>query len=215
MANHITSIVRSSPEVLAALRGVDELVDFRVLIPIPPEAAGMTPDYTTTILVDLLVGNVDFQPAEDDWMGNLQLTFLMRLLTERGGIAAFEGKDEFETFLKAVRYQRYEGCFNRQHVIYPSEWLRKHWGPEDNAFGAIEIDGGVQFLTSWTAPLPVVEKLAARFPDQLIDYLWADEDLGRNCGRRIYEHGHVEEVFIEDPVAFALTVTGTDSTDYV
>ena len=208
MANIITNILRSSTEVLAALRGDDEIIDFSALIPIPPEETGITPEYTITSLVDLLTGQVDFRPAEDDLIGKMKLSFILRLLTKSGGIAAFKNHDEFENFVKALRYQRYEGCFNRQHLMYPSDWIWKHWGTKENTSGAIQTGDRVQFETTWSAPHRVIESLAARFPDQRIEFLWADEDIGRNCGHRIFELGGMHEVLLEDPVDFALTVTG-------
>ena len=40
----------------------------------------------------------------------------------------------------------------------------------------------LNFLTAWSAPHPVMEKLAEMFPDVGIEHEWADEDIGySNC----------------------------------
>lgn len=213
MPNRITNLVKSSHEVLNALGGEDELVNFCALIPISPEATGMTQEYTATSLVDLLTGGVNFHPSEQDCMGKLKLDFIMRVLTERGGIAALDS-DEFEKFMHALRYQRYEGCFKRHHVNYPSDWLWTHWGTKENAWGAEQIGGGILFKTQWSPPHHVIARLACRFPDEKIELLWAGEVIGENCGHRIFESGGWRDIVLEDPVCFALEVTWEDHKDY-
>lgn len=213
MANTVTNIIRSSAEVLAALIGEEDIVDFGALIPMTPEAVGITHEYMATSLMDLLTGQVDIAPFEWDQIGKMKLSY-MHVLTERGGIAAFKNNAEFENFLKALRYQHDEGCFNRHPVICPSDWAREHWGTKQNTIRSFEIEGGVQFQTVWTPPYPVIEALARRFPSERIDFLWADEDIGSNFGHRIFIDGGFHEVRIDDPIDFALTVTGEDREDY-
>jgi Ferredoxin-like domain in Api92-like protein len=211
MANIVTNIVLASSQVLRALEGNGEVVDFHSLIPIPPEASGMNSDYTTTSLVDLLTGQINFQPSNWDLVARLQLDFVTKLLAD-GGIAAL-ATEEFETFLLTLRKKR-GGGFVRHPITHPDDWTRENWGTNDNSYNAGNIEGGVQFESAWTPPHPVIERLAARFPDQRIEYRWADEDIGSNCGHRIFESGQMQEVALLDPVDFALTVIGADRQDY-
>lgn len=210
MANIVTNLVLASPEVLRAMEGNDEVVDFHSVIPIPPNASGMTSDYRTTALIDLLTGQINFQPSNWDLVSRLQLEFVTKLLGD-GGIAAL-ATEEFETFLLALREKR-DGGYVRHSVTYPADWTRNNWGTKDNSYNADRIEGGVQFETVGT-PHPIIERLAARFPDQRIEFLWADEDIGSNCGHRIFEYSQMQEVALQDPVDFALTVTGADRQDY-
>ena len=207
MANIVSNTLLASSQVLRALKGNEEDVDFQSIIPIPLSAAGMTSEYTTTALIDLLAGQVDFQPSHGDLVGRLKLVFVTKLLA-RGGINAL-AKEEFETFLLALHEIR-DGWYLRHRVKYPDDWTLGNWGSKDNSYNACHIEGGVQFETVSAPPHPVIERLAARFPGQRIEFRWADEDIGHNCGHRIFEFGQMREVVLQDSVDFALTVTGAD-----
>ena len=44
-------------------------------------------------------------------------------------------------------------------------------------------------MTAWNAPKPVLEKLSQMFPSLTLHHVWADEDIGHNCGERTYQSG--------------------------
>ena len=77
------------------------------------------------------------------------------------------------------------------------DWGCRYWGTKWNACEtACEINeceyGSVAvftFETAWAAPLPVIERLAAIFPDIAFELTYADEDYGYNCGRFNYRDG--------------------------
>ena len=84
------------------------------------------------------------------------------------------------------------------------EWCNQHWGTKWNSYGYGEAKVDYQegdalnFLTAWSAPHPVMEKLAEMFPNVEIEHEWADEDIGHNCGRYRYQNGvRIEEWFPE------------------
>lgn len=83
------------------------------------------------------------------------------------------------------------------------DWRRANWGTKWNSYGYDEHDDysnkdRVKFLTAWAAPHPVISKLAKMFPEVEIEHEWADEDIGSNCGRRVYYDGEcVEEYYPE------------------
>lgn len=67
-------------------------------------------------------------------------------------------------------------------------WNPANWGTKWNAYDySVEPAPGdlcrVQFDTAWSHPVPVIAALAAKFPDEIIEVVYADEDLGSNCGR--------------------------------
>ena len=85
-------------------------------------------------------------------------------------------------------------------------WRIDNWGTKWNAYG---YDDGTDYSqtdglycqTAWSAPHPVIERLAQMFPDVEMTHEWADEDLGSNCGRALYTGGEcVEEYFPENDV---------------
>ena len=213
MPNIITNIVNASPNVLAGLINEEQFVDFSKLIPIPLEAANITGDYTLTGLASLLTGKIPLKPSSWDLLGSLQMAFLTEALTKQGGIATLN-KDELENFVTMLRNDR-DGETSVTHpVYYPRDWIWKHWGTGENGGDFDLTDDELRFNTAWAAPLPVIDKLAAQFPDSKIVYSWADEDVGVNCGCRIYQYKRVDDMPIKDLVDFALTVTGRDRMDF-
>ncbi len=70
------------------------------------------------------------------------------------------------------------------------DWSVHNWGTKWNAYEfpdrPYQIGAPLCFLTAWSAPHPILEKLTEMFPDIEITHEWADEDIGQNCGRRCY-----------------------------
>lgn len=75
----------------------------------------------------------------------------------------------------------------------------KYWGTKGNAINAVfhEEDSSFSFQTLNAAPVPVMERLAERFPDCTFIFRWADEG-GGNCGEIRYEYGHESYAFYPD-----------------
>lgn len=94
----------------------------------------------------------------------------------------------------------------RNEVMYgaPSwyDWSIKNWGTKWNSYGYDNLDRSdisenpaFSFYTAWSAPHPIIEKLAERYPEVSFEHEWADEDIGMNCGRKTYEHGECTETY--------------------
>lgn len=101
------------------------------------------------------------------------------------------------------------------------DWCIENWGTKWNSYGYEDLnssdeDFSIRFLTAWSAPHPVLDKLAQMYPDIEIVHEWADEDIGYNLGRYSYGNGErIEEYFPESEkecVEFAERVTGYDIT---
>ena len=75
----------------------------------------------------------------------------------------------------------------------------KYWGTKGNAINAVfhEEDGSFSFQTLNVAPVPVIDRLAERFPDCTFTFRWADEG-GGNCGEIRYEYGYESYAFYPD-----------------
>lgn len=64
------------------------------------------------------------------------------------------------------------------------DWSVANWGTKWNAYGFdpdtdYSKEKELRFLTAWSAPHPILEKLAKMFPDVKLEHEWADEDNGR------------------------------------
>ena len=82
-------------------------------------------------------------------------------------------------------------------------WCIANWGTKWNSYGYESIENPdnsdtISFLTAWSAPHPVLEKLTAMFPSVTFEHEWADEDIAYNCGRKVYFDGErIEEYYPE------------------
>lgn len=89
------------------------------------------------------------------------------------------------------------------------KWRTRNWGTKWNAYGyegGVQFDGKtLQFLTAWSPPTPIMEKLAAMYPDLDFVHQWADEDIGHNCGEVEYHNGTPDGEFYP---------TGQEAVDY-
>ena len=94
------------------------------------------------------------------------------------------GKKAFENYTKYGAISWYE-------------WSIQSWNCKWNAMNTeserlSEENARISFQTAWSAPHPVIEKMAEMFPDVQIMHRWADEDIGRNVGEREYRNGETE-----------------------
>ena len=101
------------------------------------------------------------------------------------------------------------------------DWCIENWGTKWNAYDyKPDVDyseeyaqsGVLKFWTAWDAPHPVVKKLSEIFSDIEFVHEWADEDLGRNCGKCTYWKGNVCEEYCpkteKESMKFACSVWG-------
>ena len=103
------------------------------------------------------------------------------------------------------------------------DWCIANWGTKWNAYGfdnnaRQRADNEIIFLTAWSAPHPVIQRLAEMFPEIKINHEWADEDIGMNCGRYQYYDGErIRDYFPEsekERLEFAAEVMDVDLEDY-
>lgn len=215
MPNHVTNIIRASDKVLDALSGPDDPVDFNSIIPMPRSLHDVQVDGTQN-LVALLFGDYNDlmeTPSTEGsettlgWtIAELQISNVLRDL-RKNRLARCSHK-EFENFMTMLRNRREHGV---------TDWYSfgvDRWGTKWNAYDADRGVGEVRFDTAWSAPHPVIKALVARFPNERIEHLWADEDIGQNYGHVIYDNGEQTNCKIDDPIDFALTVKNSDRDYY-
>ena len=89
-------------------------------------------------------------------------------------------------------------------------WCCDHWGTKWNASEPYWSDDMVTFETAWSAPYPIYEELAKKFPGVDIDVDYADEDLGSNCGQITCRDGMCVCDEPEDPFVFACDIWDYD-----
>lgn len=103
------------------------------------------------------------------------------------------------------------------------DWRIAHWNTKWNAYGYTQgVDyaecSEFNFLTAWSPPHPVIEKLAKMYPDLTFDHKWADEDIGYNCGENKYENGECIDQYYpinrKEAVEYAASVMYAEPEDW-
>lgn len=194
MPNHITNVIRGDREVLAqvcaAMKTDESAIDFNALIPMPELLRSDSADIGITELANCFMGRQAMTtPGPQDARG---------LPEER-----------FEKLLIYMRSIREHG--------FPTwyEWSIEHWGTKWNAYSVQTEDDGlnVRFDTAWSCPMPVARALAKAVPSPW-SWLYADEDIGSNCGTIHCRGGELVRTKPEDPTGFALKLKGWDPEEY-
>ncbi len=84
---------------------------------------------------------------------------------------------------------------NRKKYGYPTwyEWSIATWGTKWNAYHQdFEEPNILWFDTAWNGVPLLIQKLSEIFPDIEFDYAYADENLGFNVGRGIFQNGETD-----------------------
>lgn len=94
------------------------------------------------------------------------------------------------------------------------DWCWKHWGTKWNAADSYwESDYTVTFETAWEMPFPILNKLTKLFPNVTFEGVYADEDVGSNCGSFYYDGGSLTANEVND-YEFACDVLGFDPDEF-
>lgn len=101
-------------------------------------------------------------------------------------------------------------------------WYIAKWDTKWNSYGYTADtgfkDGKLTFLTAWSAPHPILEKLSEMYPDIKFEHEWADEDIGMNCGRYVYfDDERTEEYYPEssrERIEFAAHVMDCEPSEW-
>lgn len=108
--------------------------------------------------------------------------------------------------------------YNREHYGCYTwyEWCCRNWGTKWNACEPDwSLDDGILvFQTAWSAPFPVIEALAQKYPDLKFTHRWADEDIGNNCGEMRWSESYGSDIDIGDERTFAMSVWGYTEDDF-
>lgn len=204
MPNHITNILTIQTDeeqvrdILEAVKS-DETgigsVDFNKIIPMP-ESLNIESStraehglelYRSFLLESAAVAYSDVQNTEPSSYHNEAVTALLKKYQELT-------KDDPE--LLQLGRRCYENIQNYGYTDWYS-WSIENWGTKWNSYGYNDFpnyqegDSEIRFLTAWSAPHPVLEKLSELYPDVIFTHRWADEDFGHNVGERDYHSGQV------------------------
>lgn len=164
MPNHITTILKADPDVLAAIvRGLTE-----------DEKEELTRNHETLKAGHAArgTGYVPPPPDLDRKVVDFEMVIPSPPNKETGGCS---GKHE-------------------DGVVCWYEWNVQNWGTKWGAYDLeIRDDSTVKFETAWSHPLPVMEALSRKFPHKGLVVQYADEDFGANCDAYSMQDGIIIE----------------------
>lgn len=227
MPNHVTNRIKFSGEsekIRALMESIknDEIglgsVDFNKVIPMPESlniTAGSVTDKGLKAYKDF-VSIVKFDGANKD-------IDLLNIPEEKEKIFLKHRTDVTEEEWSAGR----QAFRNIQQHGFPTwyEWSINNWGTKWNAYDCLEFEDASEehneicFNTAWSAPHPVLFKLAQMNPEIGIEHEWADEDFGHNLGRVKYKGDTILEEYIPETMKeayeFALMVHGYEDMETV
>ena len=191
MPNHITNILEFEctperfKEIAESLKSnPDEplgQVDFNTLIPMPESLAieaGSRGEKGYKAYKEFVIQSMPLDDAEKD---KLEASFRDRF------------KDDPETWELGKQYFQ-----NIQLYGTPNwyDWCCEHWNTKWNAYECLSVDPmdrRLEFLTAWSSVPPIVEAISRKFPDTVITYRWADENIGYNVGEVVLQDGRYLE----------------------
>lgn len=171
MPNWITNKITAPKHVIAAIINDNGYVDFRLMAPFPG-------------------------PRGEDWNGiycdaeTAAEKVLGERLNESPIIAALEAANRRDVDIKKMSdssFQQFIGMLENHRAcgyLHGMAWARDKWGTKWNACeSSHDIEAGTaKFETAWACPKPVLAELSKRFPEDEIAVIYADEDIGSNCG---------------------------------
>ena len=220
MPNHVTNIIEYSGDEKAIKKMLESIkndtfgigtIDFDKIIPMPKSLdieSGSRTDRGLRVYKDFID------------VYTLAGTVLKDLLNIPKDI-----EDSFLAVRDDVKPEEWElGRTATQNILMygaPTwyEWRIGHWGTKWNAYDYEDgvdysEDDHLRFQTAWGAPHPVIARLAELYPDISFTHLWADEDIGQNCGRFVYEDGvRIEEYYPSlDPESIEFAAKVMDAT---
>ena len=177
MPNWVTTRINAPKHVIQAMLNNKGEVDFSVILPFPGPRNGWDGISCAAEEAAEIVCRIPVH--ENPLIASLQtasrLDFDIKKLSDQC-FAQFVGTLE-----------NYRAC----GYLHSMEFARAAWGTKWNACdqSASPDEGKASFDTAWSCPDGVLTALSRKFPEDAIDVVFADEDIGSNCGRFTLKNG--------------------------
>lgn len=177
MPNWVTNKIQAPSHVIRALLNERGVVDFNTVLPF----AG--PHVYESICMDAeMVAEMACCIPISDHPLIAQLETFNR---SRVSLRTMR-EDSFKQVIGML--ENYRAC----GYIHSMAFARDVWGTKWNAHKptANPDEGTCQFDTAWACPRGVLVKLSLMFPNDTITAIYADEDIGNNCGTLTLKDGN-------------------------
>lgn len=216
MPNYVTNQLKAAPAVIQHLLNADGDIDFNTVMTFPGHYPWNYVSSSAETLAEKVVGT----PLSD----HPQLRAMEQMSREQACLAELDDRS-FEQFVQMLRNYR------QHQVLHPNDFARQYWGTKWNAntrrvnLAEGEAEGEAEFDTAWNCPEGLLVALSKLFPSEPLDVVFADEDIGSNCGRFRLLNGEFVEADLAPAYrdqseaerakwrAFALAVKGRSEED--
>lgn len=85
---------------------------------------------------------------------------------------------------------------NRKANKQSTSYFKRIFKKQIQRFAYNNAQFEIEFETAWACPEPVYRAMAKRFPNLNFTVLYADEDIGSNCGEVTFSNGEVSSLYI-------------------
>lgn len=189
MPNHVQNRLKivgkkqQVEEVLNAIKGDNEVIDFNKIIPMPSE--------------------LDIPSSSDGEIGlaiikkklGAKISPLDNIYTERFDEYAADAKERMIN--AGLAYLR-----NTIKYGYPTwyEWRNDNWNTKWNAYETeLKNNNEIWFNTAWNNVAErIIRKLSLIFPNVTLKYSFSDEDAACNCGNATFKNGFGTLSFLDN-----------------
>lgn len=189
MPNHVQNRLKivgkkqQVEEVLNAIKGDNEVIDFNKIIPMPSE--------------------LDIPSSSDGEIGlaiikkklGAKISPLDDIYTERFHEYAADAKERMIN--AGLAYLR-----NTIKYGYPTwyEWRNDNWNTKWNAYETeLKNNNEIWFNTAWSNVAErIIRKLSLMFPNVTLKYSFSDEDVACNCGNATFKNGFGTLSFLDN-----------------
>lgn len=224
MPNHVTNIINYSGDEKTVRQMLDQIksdelgigtIDFNKIAPMPESlniVAGSQTDHGLKAYRDFIDVYTLMGTLEKDLL-HIPKASETAFLKKRADINPEEwslGRTAFQNLQQYGAPTWYEWCIN-------------NWGTKWNAYGYDDGSdysekGCLWFQTAWSAPHPIMDKIAELYPTLEFTHAWADEDIGHNCGLITYSEGVRETEYypgtLKEGIEFAANVMDSSPDDW-
>lgn len=188
MPNHVTNIVQAPEHVIAGLM-IDGKPDFNAVVPAPRCLAGFEPHTGVVSRAESAMG-IRISPDENELLARLEASNAIR------DAKTPVRESDIDDIVHAIR------CYQECGHVYWHSWNTENWGTKWNAYGSAPercTETQIHFQTAWSFPLKIAVALSEKFPGETITWIYADEDLGSNCGSVVLKGGILVESSVAGP----------------
>lgn len=189
MPNHVQNRLKivgkkeQVEEVLNAIKGDNEVIDFNKIVPMPKE--------------------LDIESSSEGEIG-------MSVIKQKIGVDINPLEKHYADMYESLDENRKEHIidagfsFIRNIVKYghPTwyEWCRSNWNTKWNAYDTeLKDDNEIWFRTAWNNVAErIIRKLSLIFPNVTFKYSFSDEDVACNCGNANFKNGFGTLSFLDN-----------------